>query len=581
MMYLLHSNKRVMIMKKQSPSTVYDLESVKLPYFSGILLKLIARIMESPLRVLLRSSVFKSSGIAALRKRPFTEPPTLPVFVHDVPSPQTEAIPPERWPQAGGKKPSGFSFASVFDYARAYRNAGPTPVDVAERLLKAIEKSDTTDPPLRAFIAVDAKDVLKQAQAAARRCKAGKPLGVLDGVPVAIKDEIDMLPYPTTAGTAFLGMGPVKEDATIVARLRAAGALLVGKANMHEIGLGVTGQNIHHGTPRNPYDPARYTGGSSSGPAAAVAAGFCPVALAADGGGSIRIPAAFCGLVGIKATFGRISEHGTAPVCWSVAHLGPIAGSTRDAALVYAAIAGPDPRDRYSLAQPRPVLTGWNKSGLEGLTLGVYWPWFRHAEEQVVSACGKMLHECAEMGAKIIEIEIPELDAGRVAQLITIAAEMTHRQEIYYKKYHKKYSPDVRFNLALARLFTARDYIKAQQIRTQMTANFQRVLQDVDAVMTPATGIAAPVIPKTAFPHGDSDLTTLTEIMRFVTPANLTGLPAISFPAGYTKTGLPLGLQAIGRPWQEATLFRLANATEQKLVKRAPKLFFDVLGKRV
>ena len=170
------------------------------------------------------------------------------------------------------------------------------------------------------MIAVNRDDVMKQAREATQRIKAGKPLSIFDGVPVAVKDELDMVPYPTTVGTSFLGKSPAKEDATVVARMRAAGALLVGKTNMHEIGINVTGLNPHHGTTRNPYNTDHFTGGSSSGSATAVAAGLVPVAIGADGGGSIRIPASFCGVFGLKPTFGRVSEHGAAPLCWSVAH---------------------------------------------------------------------------------------------------------------------------------------------------------------------------------------------------------------------------------------------------------------------
>jgi Asp-tRNA(Asn)/Glu-tRNA(Gln) amidotransferase A subunit family amidase len=159
-------------------------------------------------------------------------------------------------------------------------------------------------------------------------------LGPLDGVPIAVKDELDQVPYATTAGTRFLGREPASSDATVVARLRSAGALLVGKTNMHEVGLGITGVNPHHGTSRNPYDPARITGGSSSGSAAAVAAGLCPIAVSADAGGSIRIPAALCGVVGLKPTFGRMSERGAAALCWSLAHIGVIGASSADVALV-------------------------------------------------------------------------------------------------------------------------------------------------------------------------------------------------------------------------------------------------------
>jgi Asp-tRNA(Asn)/Glu-tRNA(Gln) amidotransferase A subunit family amidase len=181
--------------------------------------------------------------------------------------------------------------------------------------LDAIAASDAANPPLRAYIAVNREDVLQQAAAATKRFSTGAPLSILDGIPVAVKDELDMVPYPTTAGTAFLGRHPASSDATVVARLRAAGALLIGKANMHEIGMGVTGLNPIYGTPRNPYATHCHTGGSSSGSAAAVAAGLCPLALAADGGGSIRIPAALCGVVGLKPTYGRVSEHGALPPC--------------------------------------------------------------------------------------------------------------------------------------------------------------------------------------------------------------------------------------------------------------------------
>jgi Asp-tRNA(Asn)/Glu-tRNA(Gln) amidotransferase A subunit family amidase len=397
-------------------------------------------------------------------------------------------------------------------------------------------------------------------------------------VPVAVKDELDMMPYPTTVGTAFLGKSPAEEDATVVARLRASGALLIGKANMHEIGIGVTGLNPHHGTTRNPYNPDHYTGGSASGPGAAVAAGLCPVAIGADGGGSIRVPSSFCGVVGLKSTFGRVSEFGAAPLCWSVAHLGPLAATATDAALAFGAIAGPDPKDPLSLHQPAPTLEGWDRLDLSDLTLGVYWPWFRHASADVVEGCEALLQQFEVQGARVREVVIPELENGRVAHVITIAAEMSQALGHTYADHHREHGLDVRTNLALARQFTARDYIQAQRVRTRMMAHFDGVLEQVDAIVTPTTGLPAPAIPSAALPDGDSDLTTLTEIMRFATPANLTGLPAISFPAGYNDAGLPLGMQAIGRAWQEHTLLRLALAAEQAVQRQAPLVHYGILA---
>jgi Asp-tRNA(Asn)/Glu-tRNA(Gln) amidotransferase A subunit family amidase len=362
---------------------VYDLKSVKLPYLAGGMLKFFAALVEGPLHVLLTPSLFESAGVNWLRKQHFDEHPTHhPIHFTGELQREASAVPENEWPrEASGMK--GFHFASVFDFANAYRNGATTPEEVAKKVLESIEASDAGDKPLKAFIVVDRNDVMRQAHASTQRIKAGKALSIFDGVPVAIKDEMDMPPYPTTVGTAFLGKTPASEDATVVARLRNAGALLVGKANMHEIGINVTGLNPHHGTTRNPYHTGHFTGGSSSGPATAVAAGLTPVAIGADGGGSIRIPASFCGLVGLKATFGRISEHGAFPLCWSVAHIGPLAGSAADAALTYAVIAGPDPKDPTSLHQPLPSLKGWDDLNLKGLKLGVYRDWFRHAVQRL------------------------------------------------------------------------------------------------------------------------------------------------------------------------------------------------------
>ena len=401
-------------------------------------------------------------------------------------------------------------------------------------------------------------------------------MSLLDGVPVAVKDEVDMQPYPTTAGTTFMGNAPVAEDSTVVARLRAAGALLIGKANMHEIGINPNGCNAHYGPARNPFNTAYDTGGSSSGPSAAVAAGFCPVAIGADGGGSIRIPAALCGLVGLKPTFGRVSEKGAAPLCWSVGHLGPIGVSVEDVALAYGLIAGPDRRDPNSLHQPAVTLAGWNNTDLTGLTFGVYWPWFRHATPEIVSCCEAMLDQLVKAGAKIREIEVPELDAQRIAHVITILSEMAASME-NYKDHYSEFAPSVRVTLAAGKAFTSRDYVQAQRMRTRAMALFNKLYETVDAIISPATAMTAPRIPITNPSDSWSDMSVDTETMRFIVPGNLAGLPAISFPAGYDKLGLPINMQAMGRPWQEDILLRIAYAAEQVMERRLPQVFYPIL----
>lgn len=557
----------------------YDLRSVKLPYLAGLPLRLFAALLESPLRGLLIPGLFESAGIAWLRRQRFEEAPTTtPLAFTGALATGPGYLPAEQWPAARATPGPGFRFATVHDYAAAYRAGRTTPEEVARRALAAVEACDSGDPPLRAFVAVQREDVLRQAREATERIRQGQALGIFDGVPVAVKDEVDMVPYPTTVGTAFLGKEPARQDATAVARLRAAGALLLGKTNMHEIGIGVTGLNPHHGTVRNPYDPAHFTGGSSSGSAAAVVAGLCPVALGADGGGSIRIPASFCGVVGLKPTYGRVSERGAAPLCWSVAHLGPLAATATDAALGYAAMAGPDPRDPNSRHQPEVTLAGWDRLDLGDLTLGVYWPWFRHATAEVAAACEALLGQLERMGARVREVVLPDLEAARVAHTITIATEMAQALDYVHERHGREHGLDVRLNLALAREFKALDYVQAQRVRTRTIAHFSAALEQVDAIITPATALAAPPIPPAALPHGESDLSTLVEIMRFATPANMTGLPAIAFPAGYSAAGLPIGMQAIGRAWGEATLLRLALAAEQVVERKAPRDYQALLA---
>jgi Asp-tRNA(Asn)/Glu-tRNA(Gln) amidotransferase A subunit family amidase len=557
--------------------SVYDLKSVKLPYLAGGMLKVFAWLVEGPLRGFLAPMLLENGGVNWFRKQKFDENPTYyPIHFTGQMQKDAAAVPANELPREAGKT-IGFRFASAFDLADAYRNGTTTPEEVAQRVLDNVQASDSGDKPLRAFIAVHRDDMMRQARESTERFKAGKPLGIFDGVPVAVKDEMDMRPYPTTVGTAFLGKSTAKEDATAVARLRSAGALLVGKANMHEIGINVFGLNPVHGTTRNPYHPNHFTGGSSSGPATAVASGLVPIALGADAGGSIRIPSSFCGLVGLKATFGRISEFGAFPLDWSLAHIGPMAGSTTDAALAYALIAGPDPKDPISLHQPLPSLKGWDNLNLKGIKLGVYWQWFRHADAEVAAACEAMLREYEKMGCGIVEIVIPDLEANRVAHSVTILSEMAQAMNEFYA-HHKEHALDVRVNLAMARQLSATDYVTAQRVRTRMMNHFENVFRQADMIVTPTTGIAAPEIKPGALPDGESDLSTTIEIMRFVTAANMTGLPAVSFPVGYTKKGLPIGLQVIGKAWDEVNLLRMAFAAEPVVERKAPQVYFKLLA---
>jgi Asp-tRNA(Asn)/Glu-tRNA(Gln) amidotransferase A subunit family amidase len=358
--------------------------------------------------------------------------------------------------------------------------------------------------------------------------------------------------------------------------LRHAGALLIGKTNMHEIGILPNSLNAHYGPARNPYALAHEAGGSSSGSAAAVAAGLCPAAIGADGGGSIRIPAAYCGLVGLKPTFGRVSEFGAVPLAPSVAHLGPIAATAEDAALLYTAISGPDPQDSNTQRQP-PVQVDGRNGCLRGVRIGIYREWFCDAASEIVAPCEQLLKLFVRAGAELADVVIPDLRLIAIAHGLTIHKEMAANMERYDREHRRDFSLMTRLMLANVRAVPASDYVQAQRIRTRAMDHFRSALARADVVATPTTPSTAPEITKYGLLDSEANIGQVMETMRFVNPANLTGLPAISILAGYDGRGLPIGLQLIGRPWDESTLLRLAYAAESDTPKRRPLVYFDLM----
>ena len=550
----------------------YDLVSLSLPKLYGQILSIFASAADNPLtQPLLIGSLLENGGIPRLRKMHFEEEPTFfPLSI-----PREHALAAMEVPQyTPAERPSRgmMPFHMARDYALAYRQGSATPLQVAERVIQSITESDRTDPSMRAFSASLSEDILKQAEVSTERISHNQPRSFLEGVPVAVKDEVDQTPYPTTVGTKFMGGHPAIKDSCVAARLRAAGALLVGKTNMHEIGINPNGSNVHHGRIANPYDLQRDPGGSSSGSGAAVAAGIVPIAIGADGGGSIRIPASLCGVVGLKPTFARVSEFGAAPLCWSVAHLGPIASSVEDAALVYQIIAGPDPAEPLTLQQPPVRLDGWNTPDLKGVRFGIFPEWFRHANPEVVAANEKMAAEFVKAGAVQVEVNIPELDAMRIAHAVTILSEMASSMQNFSGQ-RRAFAPSTLLSLVLGGVMSAHDYIQAQRMRTRAMNIFAKVYENVDVLLTPATALAAQKVPPQALSKGWSDLSIDTEMMRYVFCANLTGLPAISFPVGYNSEGMPIGMQAMGRHWEEHLLLRVAYNAEQRLTRRLPSTY--------
>lgn len=554
----------------------YDLKSLNLPKLYGRMLSFFTNLVSNPVtRPLIMGSLLENGGIPKLRKMVFDEEPTFyPLDITEKHASDHMKMPNSVLSDNRISREQ-IAYNLVRDYALAYREGKNTPQDVAEQVIKAIEQSSKTYPAMNAFSSSNAEDIRKQAGISTELFKKGTPRSFLEGVPVAVKDEIDQVPYPTTVGTKFLGANPPLKDSYVVARLRAAGALLVGKTNMHEIGIATNGENIHHGRIANPYDLQRDPGGSSNGSAAAVAAGIVPVAIGADGGGSIRVPAGLCGVVGLKPTFGRVSEAGAAPLCWSVAHLGPLGASVEDVAMVYQIIAGPDPQESLSQQQPPVSIDGWNTPNLNGLRLGIYKEWFSHANPEIVKSNEMMISKFEKAGAILVNVTIPELDAMRVAHVVTILSEMVSSMK-NYPDHWKDFAPATRLTLELGKEMSSHDYIQAQRMRTRGINNFSKVFKEVDVILTPTTALTGPVIPPEALAKGWSDLSSDTEMMRFAFPGNLLGLPAISFPVGYDHDGMPIGMQAIGNYWNEALLLRVAYNAELTFTRALPKNYFGM-----
>jgi Asp-tRNA(Asn)/Glu-tRNA(Gln) amidotransferase A subunit family amidase len=558
-----------------NPSS-YDVKSIKSPTVRGPALRMAAAALERPWIASVMAPVLtRPIGMAELRAAKIDESPTF-LPLHPVGSACATGNGSAGELRPGQRPDSGFRFRGIRDFGEAYRSGAVTPEQVAERVIEAIQAGDREPAPLRAFIACQPDDVRRQARDSSRRYRDKCPLGPLDGVPVAVKDLVDMVPYPTTAGTSFLGNIPARRDSTVVARLRRAGAMLAGKTNMHEIGILPDARNPHFGPVRNPYSLAHEAGGSSAGSAAAVAAGLCAAAVGADGGGSIRIPAAHCGVVGLKPTYGRVSEWGDVPLAWSVTHLGPIAAGVEDTALMYGVMAGPDPQDPHTLGQPEPAVG--ECGSLNGIRIGVYREWFSDAAECVAAACEGLLHECVRQGAELVSITIPELRLIAVAHGLTIHAEMAAAMQGYNDEHRRDLSLTTRLMLANVRAMRSSDYVQAQRMRTRAIAHFREALTRADVIATPTAPVSAPALSRAGIADRDSDIGRVFEVMRFVNPANFTGLPAITVPAGYDPRGLPVGLQLMARPWEEELLFRLAYAAERAAERRRPPVYFDLLA---
>jgi aspartyl-tRNA(Asn)/glutamyl-tRNA(Gln) amidotransferase subunit A len=437
-----------------------------------------------------------------------------------------------------------------------------SPVEATETVLDRVEKFDRQ---LNSFITMLRDQAMAQARAAEREIQDGHYRGPLHGVPVAVKDLYYTKGIRTTAGSKILSDFIPTYDATVVAKLQDAGAILIGKLNMHEFARGATNSSSLIGGCYNPWDTLRVTGGSSGGSGAALAAGLCYGALGSDTGGSIRIPAAFCGVVGLKPTYGRVSRHGVFPLSWSLDHVGPMTRTVADAALMLQVIAGHDRHDPTTRTAVVPDYTASLTGDIEGVRLGIPQEfYFEQLDAEVADSMRAAVQTLERAGARVEEVSLPLSKYAAAAGRIISLTESAEIHEKFLKTRFADYSPDVRAGFVVGQLILGKHYMKAQRLRSLIRQEMAAVLRRVDALVTPTVPIAAPRTGQATVEIGAERVETMWALSRLTRPANLTGFPAISVPCGFTQGGLPIGLQLIGRPFAEATILQIAHTYEQE-----------------
>lgn len=453
--------------------------------------------------------------------------------------------------------PETWTIASL---SKAFRKKEISPVEVIRAYLERIEAYDHR---VNSFITLLPRQAHQSALRAEKGILKGKSSGPLHGIPFAAKDLFFTKGIRTTCGSKILKDFVPSYDATVIERLYAAGAILVGKLNMHEFAYGTTSVNPHYGPVRNPWDPTRVSGGSSGGSAAALACSFVPLTLGTDTGGSIRIPSALCGTVGLKPTYGRISRHGVYPLCWSLDHPGPMAKSAADLAIVLSVLAGLDLRDPASSSISVPDYNRFLTKSMEGLTLGIpstYY--FDRLDPEVRIAIQKAIQGLKHLGARIVKVSIPHLAEASIAAFIVLISEGAASLEKWHRTRPMDLGDDVLSRLNLGAAIMATQYLKAQRIRRRIRENFARVFRKVDAIVTPQLPITAPKIGQGNVSWGKQTEAVPSALTRFTRIYNLVGIPCTSIPCGFSSSGLPIGLQIAGKPFDEATVLKVSHAFE-------------------
>jgi aspartyl-tRNA(Asn)/glutamyl-tRNA(Gln) amidotransferase subunit A len=454
--------------------------------------------------------------------------------------------------------PALLSLSEIADAIAARRISS---VEATQACLKRIK---AWQPEVNAFIRLDEEEARSIAAARDAELAAGKSRGKLHGVPLAHKDLLCRKDNITTAGSKILRHVKAEQTSTLLERLDAAGAVDLGTLNMSEFAAGPTGHNVHYGPARNPYDPTRITGGSSSGSGAAVGARLVFGSLGSDTGGSIRLPAAACNVVGLKATYGRISRHGAIARSWSLDYIGPLARTARDCAIIFSAIAGYDPKDPTTSSRPLPDLSEQENTSLAGLKIGVpgdaVLKTIDPAVANVLQASHRVLQAC---GATLREVPFPDLvklaDIGET--IIKSEAATMHRDWIRTRP--EDYAVQVRVRIEAGFYIPATQYVDALRLRRVLLQKFlAETMAEVDLLHTPVIPFPLPTIRETDVEAegGEAVLRVVRSMTTYTRPFNFLGVPAISVPCGFDPAGLPVAFQLVGHPFDEALCLRAAGA---------------------
>lgn len=451
---------------------------------------------------------------------------------------------------------------SLSTLSDAIKNKVVSPLDVVQQLFAHIEKENLK---VNAFISVLQQDAMKQAKDAADDIASGHWKGALHGVPIGLKDLIYTKNIKTTMGSEIYKDFIPDYDATVVEALDQAGAIIVGKLNTHQFAYGPIGDRSYFGPTRNPFDPSKISGGSSSGSAAAIATSMCYGALGTDTGGSIRIPASCCGIVGMKPTFGRVSKYGVYPLNYTVDTIGPMTKTVRDNAMLLTVLAGYDTRDPYSLQTEKEDFTRFLYEGVKGVKIGIPASYYNHhLQDEVNEKIEDAKRVFEHLGAELSTVDMPLMDDIFTAHQLVSRGEAYTVHEKLLEKHSDQYEEEVKDRLLANKDIKAHEYVQAEQFRHTAKQAFHDALQEVDVLLTPTI----PILPtnlnqrEVTF-HGQTE-SIRTALLRLTAPTSFNGFPSISIPCGFAASGLPIGCQLIGSPLKEARLYQYAHAFEQE-----------------